>query len=186
MESCPLAPAGHSCDNLSSMGTMKVTLLSGPVDSGKTSLLYRKVTERTGQGPSAAGILSLPVFRGGKKRGYYAYDIRSGEAMVLASELPLHLSFKFKRFFFSENGFDFARERILASFDSPVLIIDEIGPLELEGGGFAPVLTECVRGYTGNLVPVVRENLLDEVISAFGLGDFEIAVTSPGEEGVIP
>jgi iron complex transport system ATP-binding protein len=164
------------------MRIKKVTLVSGPVDSGKTSLLYRRLLDR----PDAAGILSIPVFRHGKKRGYYAYDVQSGEAMLLASELPLHPSFKFRRFFFSEYGFDFARERILASFDTPVLIIDEIGPLELEGGGFAPILAECVRGYTGNLVLVVRENLVDEVVSAFGLGDFEISITSPGKEGVIP
>lgn len=175
MESCLLAESFHSCDNLSPMSAIKVTLVSGPVDSGKTSFLYRSVLES----PGSAGILSLPVFRDGKKRGYYAYDIHSGEAMVLAAELPLHPSFKFRRFYFSEYGFDFARERILASFGSPNLIIDEIGPLELEGGGFAPVLEECLRGYAGNLVLVVREYLKDEVISAFALSDNEVSVKSP-------
>jgi nucleoside-triphosphatase THEP1 len=165
------------------MRTMKVTLVSGRVDSGKTSLLRRRVAKGDGEYREAAGILSLPVFRNGKKRGYYAYDIAKGEGMVLSSELPLHPSFKFRRFYFSEYGFSFARERILASFHAPVLIVDEIGPLELEGGGFAGVLKECVRGYDGHLVLVVREHLEDEALSAFGLDEFEISVTSPREEG---
>ena len=164
------------------MGKMKITLVSSPVDSGKTSYLQKRFSDHSG----AAGILSLPVFRNGRKRGYYAYDIGSGEAMLLASELPIHPSFTFRRFYFSEYGFDFARERILSSFHSPVLVIDEIGPLELEGAGFAPALEECARNYGNHLILVVRDHLRDEVMTAFGLGNFEISITSPREEGAIP
>ena len=57
------------------------------------------------------------------------------------------------------------------------LVIDEIGPLELRGGGLEPmvgkILNEYKRTKNNRLIIVVRENLLEKVIEHYKLhGDY--------------
>ena len=49
------------------------------------------------------------------------------------------------------------------------LVIDEIGPLELNGRGFCDVLKEVLSVRRGKILLVVREGMTDQVKEAFVL-----------------
>ena len=54
------------------------------------------------------------------------------------------------------------------------LVIDEIGPLELEGGGFCEVLKEILSKREGKILLVVRETLLEKVKEYFRIEEAQL------------
>jgi len=71
---------------------------------------------------------------------------------------------------FSKNNFDKAI-RITGINKKRWLIIDEIGPLELRGGGFHTVLKEALQEQQQDILIVVRDkdNMPEQVINHFGI-----------------
>jgi nucleoside-triphosphatase THEP1 len=70
----------------------------------------------------------------------------------------------------------------LASGPFDVFLVDEIGPLELAGGGFAPLLRDVLASETRAVVAAVRPGLLATVVEAFGLEGaliVDLEATSP-------
>ena len=85
------------------------------------------------------------------------------------------------RYVFSATGFRKAIAHLRNNMHKPgLLIIDEIGPLELRGNGFKDVLEEILKERTGDLLIVVRENLVDEVVRKFGITG-HIIIKKPAE-----
>lgn len=136
-------------------------LLSGPVQSGKTSSLLQWLAGRT----DADGILT-PVVKG--KRVFL--DIRSGEQFNMEAEAGEAAVITVGRFTFSKNNFIRAIEIIRNAPDSESwLIIDEIGPLELKGEGFHDLLLDILPNRKAPLLLVVREGLVGAVQQQFGI-----------------
>ena len=55
--------------------------------------------------------------------------------------------------------------------DSNLMIIDEAGPLELRGEGWARRINELLNVNEWQIILVVRKSLVDKVISKFGISD---------------
>ncbi len=93
--------------------------------------------------------------------GYRVRDLSTGEERPLCSLTPPGIPFR--RFFFSPEALAFATEALArAARRAEVAVADEVGPLELAGGGFAPGLRTAV-GAGRFLVLTVRPSLVDEV-----------------------
>lgn len=120
-----------------------IRIVAGRRDSGKSSFL-----RAVAAGSGAKGFLSLKVFGPDGLRGFDLLSLSSGRLRPLARSAPSGVSFpgpswfRFRRFIFDANTFDWAREEaaeILAEASGP-LILDEVGPLEVEGRGLSPIL----------------------------------------------
>ena len=61
------------------------------------------------------------------------------------------------------------------------LIIDEIGPLEIEGKGFNELLNELLEDemFNMNLILVIRESILNDVLKHYRLDLHEIKIFDP-------
>jgi nucleoside-triphosphatase THEP1 len=71
--------------------------------------------------------------------------------------------FRFRRFFFSHQALDFGNSVLKeAAGKAEVVVVDEVGPLELSGRGFAPGLGIC-RESGAFLILTVRPHLLSPV-----------------------
>jgi nucleoside-triphosphatase THEP1 len=141
------------------MPEMVVHILTGPVQSGKTSSLLQWAEKRN----DVYGILT-PVVNG--KRVFMNAHTKEQFPMQAGSEETDLLSIG--RFVFSKAGFEKAIQVISASVHCPGwLVIDEVGPLELRGEGFYNVIKEVLINRTSNLLLVVREGLADAVITKF-------------------
>lgn len=165
-----------------------IIIIAGKINSGKTSACKTWINEQKRHKKSAGGVLSLPVWRGGEKNSYYAYDIAAEEAVLLATTEPVRPCFRYGKFRFPLSGFMFADSvlyrdaglRDLPAKDS--IIIDEIGPLELLDRGFAPVLRKLLQVYTGRLILVTRETHTRELCGRFNIPCSPEAIIAPGEE----
>jgi nucleoside-triphosphatase THEP1 len=148
-----------------------INILTGPVHSGKTTRLIAWVKYHQHSG----GILA-PVIHHQR----YLYSILSndyrkleaGEELLSDQEIV-----QIGNYSFLESSFEWARSELQAAMKKklPYLIIDEIGPLELSGKGLEPMVTNLLKDYNrsakNRVILVVREHLLEKIISHYNLED---------------
>lgn len=143
---------------------MNIYIVTGAIHSGKTT----KLIEFCKSNPKAAGILS-PVIDG--KRHFM--DIRKMEPFPMEAMEGEKDVLPVGKYIFSLAAFKRA-EKILSNCFSnkdALIVIDEIGPLELREKGFAEILRKSLALPLLNtkLLLVVRENIIDDVIEYFDL-----------------
>jgi nucleoside-triphosphatase len=137
----------------------RLLLLTGPSGSGKTTLCSQLVSSAREAGLLVGGILCPAVFEDGKKVAIDQLDISSGERQRLGVRS------------YGENtvGCWQLDERVIARGnqviaslrDEDLIIIDELGPLELEEGyGYEQALPLLDEGRYHRAVVVVRPALL--------------------------
>lgn len=136
----------------------KIYILVCKKHSGKTTALMQWVKGNK----NIAGILS-PVVN--DERMFY--NIANGTYFnMLATESEAE-ALPIGKYIFSKTAFDKANT-ILLEAKNKFTIIDEIGPLELMGMGFADTLKNILqeKNYI-NLLLVVRDGLVDDVVKQF-------------------
>lgn len=109
------------------------------------------------------GILSLAHFSGEEHQGYDTLIIQTDATFPLARLQGDPSWDQAGRFLFDPDGMNKAVKAILDFQDSDLTVIDEIGPLELQGEGFWPALS-ALRKNDQPVLIVVREGLVDPVI----------------------
>jgi nucleoside-triphosphatase len=144
----------------------RVILLTGPTHSGKTGALSATVRQ-----PGVAGLLAPDVHY-----GRILEDLKSGEFERFqihdASEPVVAIG----PYHFRAAAFDWANARLLSAVRAKarVIVIDEIGPLELRGEGLRKGLDAVLARGEGVAVLVVRDSLIGQVEALAG-GEAEVA-----------
>jgi nucleoside-triphosphatase THEP1 len=136
-------------------------ILTGPVHSGKTTRLRRLVSEWRARGIALDGFLSPAVFRAGKRTGYDWLDL---ETNCPAPFLRLRGEADWEKvgpYFLIPSTLEKAKRKIRTHDLGKLLIIDEIGPLELRGGGVWPELEGVLKAPLFCCLVVVRDEILD-------------------------
>lgn len=143
-----------------------VLVLTGPVHCGKTTFLERASADWEARGVRCCGFLS-PVVT--DESGETGYDLL---------ELPGRLRRPYLRrqgppdaertgpFVFVPAALERARAILRRPRGAALLVVDEVGPLELRGGGLWPDLGEAVRRPEGTALLVVREDILAGLAAA--------------------
>ncbi len=132
----------------------------------------RIITGGKGQGKTTR-ILSLSYGAKGfvsvrKGEAYFLHDVETGSERLLMTAERIFSS-AIGRWSYDQRVFDYANSK-LSELESGVVIIDEVGRLELSGGGFAQSLSALVRKDV-DLIIAVRDSFVSSVQSAFGLED---------------
>jgi nucleoside-triphosphatase THEP1 len=161
----------------------RIFLLSGPVHSGKTSRLMRWIAGRHG----IDGILA-PVIDG--KR--YLQHIGSGELKLLdicgLAESKHIESIATHRF--DHEVFVWAQQALVSCMKQPLqwLLIDEIGPLELHGGGLEPAAGHVIKHFLKvadvRILLVVRDSLREAALKHYQIRKKQVAIFTADEESI--
>jgi nucleoside-triphosphatase len=139
-------------------------LVTGSQGAGKTTFCDHLVQVAREAGWKPAGLLSRPIFEGEQRTTIQAEDMRSGESRKLAvrSDEPSLWSRHWK---FDAEALEWGSQVLKASTPCDLLVVDELGPLELErGGGWQSGLTAVDSGQYAIALVVVRAELLGEAI----------------------
>lgn len=148
---------------------MMIYIFSGDIQSGKTTQLLQWCREKK----TVAGILT-PVVN--EKR--YFLNIRGGEKVAMEAAAGEKDVQAIGRFVFSSGAFAWA-EKVLGdamNTDAEIIVVDEIGPLELQGKGFHNILQHLLQSKIKRLLLVVRSTKLEEVITAYDLHQHTIKI----------
>jgi general stress protein 26/nucleoside-triphosphatase THEP1 len=144
-------------------------LLVGGIGVGKTSAGLRLTSLLRRSGISPGGVLAPRILEGDETVGYSLIDLSTQTTHPFASLEPSDV--KIGRFRVSTAGLDLANRAIgRAARERAVTLVDEVGRLELGGGGHAPALRSLL---SSSSVPIllVRDEFVDDVIRTFGLKD---------------
>lgn len=145
--------------------TPRVILVTGDKGEGKTTLLARFADERRAKGVRVGGFLAHGTWEGTERQGFEIEFLATGEREALAVRGEQVGLVRQGQFAFLDAGLDLGRRALSAALDSgaDVVIVDEVGPLELRGEGWAEALDRML-GFGGPLVVLaVRSSLVEEV-----------------------
>jgi nucleoside-triphosphatase len=122
--------------------------LIGERGCGKTSLILYLVEAFQKSGLAPAGVVSIGIFEQGEKVAIEVLDLMSGTSRLLARlRKEVVTDLRFGDWSFYPETFEWANYQLGSISQTELLIVDEIGPLELEqGGGFKVGLSLFEKG----------------------------------------
>ena len=149
-------------------------ILTGEIHSGKTTAITTWLTGRH----DVYGILT-PKIEGTR----FFVDAHTKEQFAMEASKEENEVLEIGRFRFSKNGFEKASAILMAcSNNEGWLVVDEIGPLELQRKAFYETIKKIIEMNNQKMkkLLVVRQTLVDEVVSFFKIKDYQL-ITSFNE-----
>jgi len=137
----------------------RLFLITGKKHSGKTTFVKKLAERLKRENFRIAGFTAPSVYEGAFLSGFDLVDIRSSRRVKFARRKSTVDGFQF-----SEEGYRFGR-KILESKETQnadLIIIDEFGPMELEGDGWRKNVNSPLENQKCLLL-VVREELVERV-----------------------
>ena len=166
------------------MSNRQVIIVTGPVDSGKTGWCR----ELAAANPECAGVLLLKVYREGERIGYDALRLPAGDRVPFA-RLGGHepsgwiAGDRVGLFSISAAGLKAANSWLEEAAAEPGhIVVDEVGPLELAGGGLSAGLRAVLTSrLEQKLYVVIRSDCLKAACRHFGISGYELVDVGAGE-----
>lgn len=120
---------------------MKHFIITGARHAGKTTYASSLKDILAFDGISSGGFICEGTFRNGQRDSFFIKSLLTYEKELIAdkNECAGNENYSFGSFTFYKKGFDFAYREYEKSIlnKKDIIFIDEIGKMELEGGGFA-------------------------------------------------
>jgi nucleoside-triphosphatase THEP1 len=161
----------------------QVVIITGEIHQGKTTFTQRIITDLLEQKIRIAGFLSLGINDNGTRTGFNLFDIESSEQTELCSTIIDENRIKFGQFYFNNDailkGNEILRTENLS--DKQLVVIDEVGPLELTGQGWSNVIENLTRSITTPQLWVVRKSIVNKITRKWNIGNayvFDITESS--------
>ncbi|MFH1745829.1 MAG: nucleoside-triphosphatase [Planctomycetota bacterium] len=139
---------------------------------GKTTFLRAQIERWQALEKTVGGILAPVVIQSGRRVGYDLLDIWAGHQLPLARTAPEPVAGAGGcPFRFYEEALELGTRAIMQAVREglDIVVIDEIGPLELGGGGWAAALEFTLLHSTSaqELILVVRPSIVEQVPARF-------------------
>lgn len=141
----------------------------GRSGTGKTPLLLRSAERFRASGWPLFGFVQPAVTEQGQKMGFRVLDVRTGVDAPLAHRVGPECGQYGTPFAFAREGFALARAALESGPHNAILVVDELGPVELRGGGHWPAVRRAIRRLAPAVVLVgLRRQLLAPFLAELG------------------
>jgi len=161
-------PAGFSAVNTIKKQPMvstrnKLVLWTGEKHSGKTTSAAKLVEIARGEGFNVAGLLAPSLYRDGELLGFDAIDLRNETRAPLAKRNTD--TGKTEQFTFLPEGLKLGNAALSATAakSADLVIVDEFGPLELDGRLWRENVDSLLASSSALILLVVRQELAEQV-----------------------
>ena len=150
-------------------------VVTGPSGCGKTPLVGQVVDSLAGGGTPVVGFVQPAIVEDGEKTGFEIRNLATGETAELARKVAQGEGRHGTAYRFRDGGFALAGRALEGAAPGAVLVIDELGPVELRGGGHWPAVERALKteGLAGVIV-VVRRTLVPTLVEALDAVDVTV------------
>ncbi len=150
-------------------GENKLIVISGNAGSGKTTWIEEFIQLANSSGIKLDGLYSKKIIESNGLWHHNLIRVATNDERRLNTMESLETTIKVGKFFFYEKSLTWGNDQIKASCEKANwIIIDEIGLLEFDGGGFLPGLKQIEARNNINIIITIRASLLphlDEFIA---------------------
>lgn len=160
----------------------RVFVVTGTIGEGKTAWLATLTGLLKDKGVSVGGILALRIVEDGITLGYDVSDISTGIRTPFLRQTGSE-TMGVERFTVNDSGYraGYAALDPDVSRKKDVVIVDEVGPLELRGRGWSKRISELLCETKPILIIAVRKSLTEAVIEKFGTINVRIIEVGNGD-----
>lgn len=166
----------------------EITLLAAPPGAGKTTACLRFAAGARAAGLRVGGIAApARCDATGARVGIDAVDLATLQRRPLADVVDDPILATVGHFRFRAVALAWSLGALLDALRAPLdaVVIDEIGPLELRGEGYAPALSALPHATCRHVIVVVRSALEGEVAARCGgLPVRHVALTASNRDAV--
>lgn len=163
----------------------EIHLVVGDREEGKTSFLLQMVGELQEKGKRVSGFVAVGIHdRDGKRSGFNIRNVETGEEAGFCSEDGDEHWEKIGRFRINPAGLAagyawMTPERVGAS---DILVIDELGPLEMAGKGWSSLIEKILRDYPRPMIWTARRSLAGKIAVRWNVGKVTVIDIAVQEE----
>ena len=134
-------------------------IITGQIQAGKSTLCWQLLEYLNHTNVTTSGVITLQ----NDKKWFYLIT----EKLKIAFEASDNVDFiPIGQFRIHKKNLNQTISSIRSAMNADYLFVDEIGQLELQGGGYYPIFNEVFSRRQGNIL-VVRESLLANFLSQF-------------------
>ncbi|MFP4533277.1 MAG: nucleoside-triphosphatase [Desulfobacterales bacterium] len=143
-------------------------LLTGDRHSGKTGFVLEHAEQTRCHGLRVAGIACPGLWKNNMRNGFELLELDTGRRHLLSMRVP---GLRPIPYMFDALSMEKGKNALSASRGrkADLIIVDEVGPLELEGEGWAPCLHSLLHLCAPLQIWVVRRRLAKRVKAHFGI-----------------
>jgi nucleoside-triphosphatase THEP1 len=141
-----------------------LAIVTGAIGVGKTTVCQKVIAIVRDRGFTCGGVIARKTGDG----SITVEDVDSGGGMPLASTHVKYHGPQTGKYWFNPEGISFGMDAIRRGAGSDILVVDEVGHLELEGEGFSSAAEILRDRRAGNSMVVVRSELLEAFLPLLG------------------
>lgn len=149
----------------------KVYIVHGKQGSGKTTFLIQLISQLKKEGLSIGGIIAHGFWKNDQRNHFVLENIMTGESLLYCTREAQKDRQKIRHFYINPDGESFGFNALninnLKSID--LVVIDEVGPFEMEGKGWAQAIDNLVQNSKLPMIWVIRDSLVNDVINKWNL-----------------
>lgn len=151
-----------------------IFIIAGDQREGKTTFLNKTIQVLKEHGIIVEGIKAEGIDINRERYGFNLVNVATGEKVLLC-----HLAEKkgwqqTGKYYFNPDGLNFGISKLKNVTPGSILVVDEIGPLELNGGGWSNSLRTLLDEFDSPMIWVVRRKLTEKIILSFSLKNVTI------------
>jgi nucleoside-triphosphatase THEP1 len=154
----------------------QVIIITGSVNEGKTTFLLKVVEVFRENKIRTAGLYSRKIWKNNGIIGYNIVNIQSGEEDAFLRQERKKEQDKIGRFSVMPKGYQKGLEILKPENNTgaDIIIIDEVGHLELSGEGWARSIESLLHNSQNHLLLVVRNSFVNQVLEKWRFENYLI------------
>lgn len=149
----------------------KVFIVTGTVGQGKTTCIEKIARAMREKDISCSGIYTPRVMDDETIISYDIVDITSNTRECFLRQTGKVNQAKIGRYYISEQGLQHGINSLKTSLksNSSLIIIDEVGKLELDGGGWSDCISDILNVGNSYLLLAVRDKFVESIVQKWNL-----------------
>ena len=167
--------------------SQKVFIVSGAIGQGKTTEIKKIIETLKAKDISVGGIYSPRIVENGITIGYDVVDIISNNRERFLRQTDVIGLNKIGRFNIFSEGHQFGINALLPSMNinNSIVIIDEVGLLELENRGWADSIHDLILASNSDILLSVRDSYTEQVIHKWNIKEYYLYKISENDSFAI-